>query len=432
MARLSLIVILGFTLSFATSAAQDLPPAEKKDEPAYEKLLLQLGSSDPVERFKAHAELTRRRDAVQGTVDRFLANEELSPEERIQAIAVLATKWNADALSKVTARLQDPAAGVRIVACQVLGILADKSDRTVREGLVQNLSDSNVEVAAAAYGAVGRLAFPGAEDVIVNGIQFDSGSDGTLREAMIRAAEAVGKSAFNKLLALADSGNEKDLERVIEIFPHFRSAEAGERLGILLNNYHLTAGQLVPLIESYKLYKVEPPINAAPLRKVIENLLEENVRGNERDKESLRRVLFDVLKKRSPAFAAWIQEGMKHWEENGLIRKYPPAKETDLVAKPSVAFRAMLQELGSEKLAAILPSLMKDLEKCPATEGIWILYTLGELKDARCWDELVRFVSDYRNAQILRIQAWASLLSIDAERARSLAERNPSILLRRD
>ena len=66
--------------------------------------------------------------------------------------------------------------------------------------------------------------------MIVNGLQFDKRADEFLTDGLIRALELTGKDGITKLLALADSGSDKDLARVVEIYipPCVPALAAGE------------------------------------------------------------------------------------------------------------------------------------------------------------------------------------------------------------
>src|SRR5262249_57985481 len=96
-------------------------------------------------------------------------------------------------------------------------------------------------------------------------LEFDASKDPYLHDGLVRALEHVGKEGFLRLLALSDSGEGRDLDRVVEIYPALRSREAAAALGTLLKNYHLTPAQRVTLIRTYNNFQLDPPISLQPV-----------------------------------------------------------------------------------------------------------------------------------------------------------------------
>src|SRR5262249_16537003 len=71
--------------------------------------------------------------------------------------------------------------------------------------------------------------------------------------------ESVGKPGVDRLLALADSGVQKDLDRVVDVFTALRTRPGADALPALLKNPHLSISQRARLIASWNNYLLEPP-----------------------------------------------------------------------------------------------------------------------------------------------------------------------------
>jgi HEAT repeat protein len=155
--------------------------------------------------------------------------------------------------------LEDPNPDVRRLAADGLGRHSPAGYKAAHEALVHALGDQDPAARRAIVLAMGKIAAANAEDPLVNAFQFDEGKDAYLSEGIVRAIEHLGKPGMDKLLALADSGMDKDLERVVEAFLSFRTRAAREALPVLLKNVHLTDEQKADLRRSASNHDDEEP-----------------------------------------------------------------------------------------------------------------------------------------------------------------------------
>src|SRR5207245_3933205 len=100
----------------------------------------------------------------------------------------------------------------------------------------------------------------GAYDTIASGFSFDDGRDPGLSDAYLRALERGGKDGLERLLALADSGDQKLTDRVAEAFLGARTRAAAELLPSLLTSPHLNVAQRAAVLHSYFNFQQLPPI----------------------------------------------------------------------------------------------------------------------------------------------------------------------------
>ena len=145
--------------------------------------------------------------------------------------------WNGDVQAVAIDFLtKESSADLRRLSADALGLNAAKGDEDVHNGLLRALTDSAPEVRRSAALAMSRVAAPGAADVLVNTWAFDDGRDPVLRDGLVRAIENLGKPGVNRLIALGESGVQKETDKVVEAFTMFRtragrgrdSARAGE------------------------------------------------------------------------------------------------------------------------------------------------------------------------------------------------------------
>src|SRR5205823_10120982 len=104
---------------------------------------------------------------------------------------------------------------------------------------------------------------------LASALAFDAGKDANLHDGLVRAVEALGAPGVERLLALADSGVPKDLDRVVEAVAAMRTRPAADALPALLKNPHLTIEQRALLVRSYSNYLLDPPVSPAPLLEYV-------------------------------------------------------------------------------------------------------------------------------------------------------------------
>src|SRR5262249_15992651 len=113
--------------------------------------------------------------------------------------------------------------------------------------------------------AMGRLGCPGAGDNLASSLSFDEGKDVFLRDGYARALEMLGKPGIDALIALADSGAQKDTDSVVEVYRGLRSQAAVDALIRILKNPHVSSPQRAELVRSAINYQFDPPLSLEPL-----------------------------------------------------------------------------------------------------------------------------------------------------------------------
>jgi HEAT repeat protein len=184
---------------------------------------------------------------------------------RIAALGTLQSFWNDEVRDAFIKLMDDGNADLRRLAAEGLALNCRRGDGPAHEAMLQALSDSEPAVRRAAALAMGKIAAPGAEDILVNTLSFDEGKDAYLYDGLLRAVERTGKPGIDRLLDLAESGVAKDLGRVVEAFTALRTREAAEGLPRLLRYPHLSDPQKTALLRSYMNYLLDPPISTEPL-----------------------------------------------------------------------------------------------------------------------------------------------------------------------
>jgi putative membrane-bound dehydrogenase-like protein len=253
-----------------------------------EELLKALGSEDFSDRLRAQRELVRRGDKVRPALLRMvlfphldekehaegeareLVKEEPPAAARIAALGALETTWSEKTQDAFARLLRDPQVAIRRLAIEGLARNAKKGDVQVSESLLRLLEEPDLAIRRAAFLALGQVGAPEAADTLANAFKFDEGKDAYLTDGVLRAIERAGKPGIAKLVALAESGDEKDHDKVLEAFPSLRTRAAADAIPGLLKYPHLTPRQQADLLRSYSNYLVEPPMSMEP---VLEYLL---------------------------------------------------------------------------------------------------------------------------------------------------------------
>jgi hypothetical protein len=181
------------------------------------------------------------------------------------ALGALRSAWCQAVTEACVRLLRDPEPEVRRLAADGLALNAPHGDRAVHDALLHALDDPEPAVRRAVALAMGRVGADGAADVLVNTLVADSGRNASLRDGLVRAVERLGAPGIERLLARAESGVPKDLDRVVETFTVLRTRAAAEALPVLLKNPHLSIAQRAALLRSFANYRLDPPISKKPL-----------------------------------------------------------------------------------------------------------------------------------------------------------------------
>ncbi len=251
------------------------------------ELIKDLSDPDCSDRRHAQWELVRRGDKNRAALIRLLDSSEASAPARLAALGALEMLWNDEVQAAFLRSLDDPEADVRRLAADGLARNARSGDEKVADALLKSLADTDLSVRRSVVLAMGRLGGPSTADDLVNAFAFDESHDAYLHDALLRAIERRGKEGIDRLLALAESGDQKNCDKVAEAFRALRTRPAAEALPDLLGSPHLNDEQRANLLRSYANYLLDPPLSLKPL----EEWLAAHPDASAAEKQAVREVL---------------------------------------------------------------------------------------------------------------------------------------------
>lgn len=368
-----------------------------------EELIKTLESDNFSDRRQAQFELIRRgKKDIKALHDLFLDQDNKPAPVRIAALGTLQGLDEALAYT----RLRDLSPDIRRLTADAWALKSKKGDADAHEALVAHVSDEDPAVRRAVYLAIGKINAPLAAEVIVNGIQFDKGDDPHVTDGLVRALEFTGKDGITKLLALGDSGSDKDLARVLDVYPSLRSREAAEKLPELLKNYHVKPEQKIGLIRSLTYYQFDPPVSVEPLVKFLDDLpagpTKEYTQGQ---LNSLKLAALDVL-----ASAGKV--------ESQKLKKTIIAM---LTTDDPKSRQAILGTIADARLTSSLPILLDQLAGAGEdADKQALIHTLGQLGESAAYKPIAVHLKSKTPA--LRIEVLRALGSINYRETRKLAE----------
>jgi putative membrane-bound dehydrogenase-like protein len=229
-----------------------------------EKLLGLLASEDSSIRVRAQRELMRRGETNRPALLKLLNDDNQTLPTRAAVLGVLYGCWNAEAQKAATLALALGEADMRRLAAEAIGRNATPGDPATHNLLLKALTDDDPAVRRSVALAMARIDAPGAAEALVNTLSFDDGKDISLRDGLIRAIEKTGKAGIERLIALCDSGSDKELERAVEAFTALRTRTGAQALPDVLKNPHLGADQRAAVLRSYGNYLLDPPVSVEP------------------------------------------------------------------------------------------------------------------------------------------------------------------------
>ncbi|QJW93691.1 PVC-type heme-binding CxxCH protein [Frigoriglobus tundricola] len=233
------------------------------------ELLKTLAAPDLTDRVLARKELVRRGPAARDLVLKKFVSGGLDGNARLVAIGVLTASWGPDVEDLFRLLVNDEAADVRRLALEGMAYHAKPKDGRVYEALVKALADHDPAVRRAAALGIGRLGHDGSGETLVNSLRHDADADAYLKDAYVRGIEKLGKPGIDALLALAQSGNDKDKDLAVAVFLGLRTRPAADAIPELMLHPHVTADQREALIRSYSNYQTDPPVSLEPLAEYL-------------------------------------------------------------------------------------------------------------------------------------------------------------------
>jgi putative membrane-bound dehydrogenase-like protein len=370
-----------------------------------EDLFKTLDSDNFSDRLRAQQEIVRRGDKQRQALVDFLKDEDnKSVNARIAALGALQSLKTFEPAPFIE-RLKDFSPDIRRLAADALALHCPKGDNDAHEALVAAANDDDFAVRRAIYLAIGQINNAGAPDVIVNGIQFDRRLDDYYTDGLLRALEYTGKNGIAKLLTLADSGSDRDLERVLEIYPMLRTREAAEKLPALLKNYHVKPEQTIALIRTYLYIQVDPPISVEPLVKFLDELPAEPTKKiTEGQLNSMRLAALDVL-----AISGKVNSDKLKGTLVTMLKTDDPKSRATL-----------LRTIGDAKLASAVPVLLDQLAAAQDDAGrLALIRTLGQVGERAAFKPVLGHLKSTDPA--VRIEVLRALAGIDNREAHKIA-----------
>lgn len=248
----------------------------------------------------------------------------------------------------------------------------------------------------------------------MNALTFDDGKDAYLRDGLVRAIENLGKAGMDKLLTLTDTGDERDLNKVVESFLTLRTRPAAQALPTLLKSYHLTPGQRAELLHSYVNYQLDPPLSVEPVIDYLKAL----PRPKEKPTTAKeKKMLADQIPVKLAGLAV-LTSGAT------VAREKVETLMTELLddAEPQVRIGAT-KVIGNTGFAKAAPQLIQRLAdgERSAEERLAIVAALGALKSKAALPALKALVEDKGKTATLRQEALRALAATDASLAQKIA-----------
>jgi HEAT repeat protein len=194
-----------------------------------------------------------------------LVKDEPHPRARVAALSAVESLWDDSVRDGLLKVMRDPEATIRRMAFEALARNCKPGDRAATEAMLQQLEDRDPNARRALFLALGHIGGADAADGLVNTFKYDEGKDIVLTDGMLHGVERAGKAGIAKLVALAESGDEKDHDRVLDIFVGLRTRPAAEAIPGLLKYPHLTVRQRVDLLRSFGDFRLEPALSLDPV-----------------------------------------------------------------------------------------------------------------------------------------------------------------------
>ncbi len=229
-------------------------------------LVKALASDDASDRDHARQELGRRGEKNRPAILKLFKDADQPDVARVAALGALESMWNDDVQAAVLFALEhDASADVRRLSADALGLNAAKGNEDVHTILLRALLDAAPEVRRSAALAMSRVAADGAPDNLVNTWANDDGRDRYLSDGLVRAIENLGQPGMDRLIALGESGVDKETAKAVQAFTMMRTRPAAEAIPRVLENPHLKAEERAALIRSYENYLLDPPLSLSPM-----------------------------------------------------------------------------------------------------------------------------------------------------------------------
>jgi putative membrane-bound dehydrogenase-like protein len=228
-------------------------------------LLKALDSPDFSDRLKAQRQLVKKGADVRNSLLDAVDDSKRPAHARIAALGALNSLWNDEVRDECLNLLYAGDPNLRRLAADALALNCKAGDPEADTALLQVLGDQDLAARRAITLALGKIGGPSAVDSLVNTFRANRELDPYWNDAILRALERLGQPGIAKLVALAQSGVDKDFDKVVTAFQGLRSRAAAEAIPDLLTYPHLSILERANLMKSYSNYTLEPPLSLTPL-----------------------------------------------------------------------------------------------------------------------------------------------------------------------
>ena len=362
-----------------------------------EEIIKNVAHVDMSVRSAVQKELVRRGEKLRPELLQILAESE-QHNARISAIGVLQSFWNDDVRDAFLMTLQETDHEMRRIAIEGLGRNGTPGDEKIHAALAKALADTDLPVRRAVALAIGKINAAGAADVLVNAYKFDDGRDVYLTDAYLRAIERCGKAGIDRLIGLAQSGDDIDRNLAVSAFTGLRTRAGAAAIPDLLSDPHLTPKQRVTVIKSYSNYLLDPPVSFDPLMDFLMLRMKEPL--------AVQTAAIETLAETGNLKGARVVNLLTSW------------LDADMADARLTAIRA----IETARLGEAAPRLVQALgdKNRDANERIAILKALRVLNDKTAVETL-KSIFEAPEPAFLRIEALRSLAAIDPAAAQPIA-----------
>jgi putative membrane-bound dehydrogenase-like protein len=366
------------------------------------KLIEALSAEDFSDRERARKELARRGAKNRTALLALLGDSEAALEGRIAALGALQSMWHAD-VQKAFLRALREEGDLGRLAADGLRLNARRGDKAVHNALLRSLTTEDLAFRRAVAMAMGHVAGPGAADTLATTLSFDDSRDVYLRDGIVRALEALGKPGIDALLNLADSGVQKDIDRVAQTFTALRTRSGYNALPTLLKHPHLSDTQRAALVRSASNYLLDPPVSLEPLAAYLA--------GRKKEVVAVKLAALEVMALRG------VRQGEKCGAWKVAMLRDPDARVR----------RSALAAIGKTGPASAGPRLGKMLaaSRSPA-EQVALLHVLRALKEPTATGAVKKVLAgagETAEGEPVRREAFRTLAVLDPGAAASAARR---------
>jgi putative membrane-bound dehydrogenase-like protein len=368
-----------------------------------EQLLKSLAAPNFSDRLVAQREIVQRGVRFRPALLQLLRTPDFGPDARMLALGALESFWNDDVRRAFIAALSDSDANLQRLAADGLSSHCAYGDFEASSALVQVIDHHNPATRRAVVLALGRIGAGGAEDYLINAYRNDDGRDVYLTDGIIRAIERLGERGVAKFVELAESGNDRLLDKAVSAFVTLRTRPAAAALPMLLQNPHLSTPQRVDLVKSFANYLFDPPL---PPDLLLAALLSQANQSSEVKKAGLEMLgIFGQVPgdKLAPLLNVW------------LVDRDPEMR------------LAAVRTAEQTRTGGTVPLLVRRVgdASVPLPERAAIVRALRVFNDRAAVAPLASIAADENltstEATAMRVEALRSLLALDPKSARDLA-----------